>query len=274
MTTHQTSRWGAIALGTALAAGLLSACGDAGATNKPDQEAQQPSGEQANAEETSPPSPFAADSLQATVEEKDGKNVVTNSTSMRVVVNKDRYLPDGYEPSDLVIPDVPFSYGDVEAQEKSHLRKEAADALEQLFEGAKSANIELYAVSGYRSYARQKNIYDRNVSIKGEEEAAKVSAFPGTSEHQTGLAMDVSALSVNNELEQSLGDTEEGRWIADHAQEYGFIVHYLKGKEEQTGYSYEPWHIRYVGKELAEAVHASGLSLEEYLDESNLNSGK
>jgi len=249
MTTHKMSRWGAVAMGTALAAGLLSACGDAGATNKPDQEAQQPSGEQTNAQETSTPSPFAADSLQATLEQKDGKDVVTNSTSMRVVVNKQRYLPDGYEPSDLVIPNVPFSYGDAEAQEKSHLRKEAAEALEQLFEGAKAADIELYAVSGYRSYARQKNIYDRNVSIKG-------------------------ALSVNNDLEQTFGDTEEGRWLADHAQEYGFIVHYLKGKEQQTGYSYEPWHIRYVGKELAEAVHASGLSLEEYLDESNLNSGK
>lgn len=274
MTTHKISRWGAVVLGTALAAGLLSACGDAEATNKPDQEAQQPSGEQADAEETNSPSPFLADSLQATLERKDGKDVVTNSTSMRVVVNKQRYLPDGYEPSDLVIPDVPFAYGDAEAQEKSHMRQEAAGALEKLFEGAKAENIELYAVSGYRSYARQKNIYDRNVSIKGEEEAAKVSALPGTSEHQTGLAIDVSALSVNNELEQSLGDTAEGRWIADHAQEYGFIVHYLKGKEEQTGYSYEPWHIRYVGKELAEAVHASGLSLEEYLDESNLKSGK
>ena len=274
MTTHHTSRWAAIALGTALAAGLLSACGDAEATDKPGQEAQQPSGKPADGEETSEPSPFAAESLQATVEQKDGKDVVTNSNSMRVVVNKQRYLPDGYEPSDLVIPNVPFSYGDVEAQEKSHLRKEAAEALEKLFEGAKASDIELYAVSGYRSYARQKNIYDRNVSIKGEAEAAKVSAFPGTSEHQTGLAIDVSALSANNDLEQRFGDTEEGRWLADHAADYGFIIHYLKGKEQQTGYSYEPWHIRYVGKDLAEAVKASGLSLEEYLDESNLNGGK
>lgn len=271
LNAYKRSRWGALALGAALAAGLLSACGAAGANEKPGQEAQpQPSGQQENGESTKAPSPFAADSIEATIEQKGGKNVVTNPTSIRVVVNKNRYLPDGYEPSDLVVPNVPFSFGDVESQEKSHLRKEAAEALERLFAGAKDADIELYAVSGYRSYARQKNIYDYNVSTRGEEETAKVSAAPGTSEHQTGLAMDVSALSVNNDLEQTFGNTKEGSWLADHAQDYGFIVHYLEGKEEQTGYSYEPWHIRYVGKELAEAVHASGLALEEYLEEANL----
>ncbi|MCQ4087367.1 D-alanyl-D-alanine carboxypeptidase family protein [Saccharibacillus sp. JS10] len=270
MTAQKRWKWGALALGTVLTAGLLSACNGAGASDKPNQQNQQPTDPTGNEEATNTTSPFMEDSLQATIESKDGKDVVTNETSMKVVVNKHRFLPDGYEPPDLVVPDVPFSFGDAQSQEKSHLRKEAAGALEQLFAGAKSANIELYAVSGYRSYARQKNIYDYNVSTKGEEETAKVSAFPGTSEHQTGLAMDVSALSVNNDLEQTFGDTEEGRWLAQHAHEYGFIIHYLKGKEEQTGYSYEPWHIRYVGTDLAQAVYDSGLSLEEYLDESNL----
>ncbi|GGN99673.1 M15 family metallopeptidase [Saccharibacillus kuerlensis] len=272
MGKNTAARWGAFVLGTALAAGLLSACGAAGASKEPDQEAQQSSNGQANAETDNPPSPFAADSLQATIQEKGGKNVVTNPASIRVVVNKERYLPDGYEPSDLVVPNVPFSFeGTIE---KSHLRKEAASALEELFEGAKNANIELYAVSGYRSYVRQQSIYANNVAKRGEEEAAKFSAPPGTSEHQTGLAMDISALSAGNELEQTFGDTEEGRWVAEHAQEYGFIVHYLKGKEEITGYSYEPWHVRYVGKDLAKAVYDSGLALEEYLDENHLKSGQ
>ncbi|OWA35184.1 peptidase M15 [Saccharibacillus sp. O16] len=271
MKKHQATKWSAIALGTALAAGLLSACGAAGATPEPSKSAQQQTNGGQDSE-TKSENPFADSAMQATVEEKDGKNVVTNPTSMQVVVNKQRYLPDGYEPSDLVVPNVPFSFGGV--IEKSHMRKEAADALEQLFAGAKEQGIDLYAVSGYRSYKRQKSIYDNNVATRGEAEAAKVSAAPGTSEHQTGLAMDVSALSVNNELEQSFGDTKEGQWLADHAQEYGFIVHYLKGKEEQTGYSYEPWHIRYVGKDLAKAVHDSGLSLDEYLDESNLSAAK
>ncbi|WP_328802980.1 M15 family metallopeptidase [Saccharibacillus alkalitolerans] len=274
MNIYTASRWGTIVLGTALAAGLLSACSAAGAKNEPDREAQQSvkGGTEDGAGKSQ--SPFAGDSLQSTVEQKDGRNVVTNPTSIHVVVNKNRHLPDGYEPSDLVVPNVPFSFGDPENQEKSRMRKEAAGALEQLFAGAKKDGIELYAVSGYRSYARQKDIYDYNVSTRGEEETAKVSAAPGTSEHQTGLAMDVSSPSVGNALEQSFGDTEEGRWLADRGQEYGFIVHYLKGKEEQTGYSYEPWHIRYVGKELAEAVHASGLSLEEYLEESSLAGGQ
>lgn len=271
MKKHKVTKWSAIVLGTALATGLLSACGAAGASQDPPKQAQQPDKSGSPETGTTTASPFAASSMQATIEEQGGKSVVTNPTSMQVVVNKQRYLPDGYEPSDLVVPDVPFSFGGV--IEKSHMRKEAADALEKLFEGAKEQGIELYAVSGYRSYKRQKSIFANNVAKHGEAEAAKVSAPPGTSEHQTGLAMDVSALSANNELEQSFGDTKEGQWLADHAQEYGFIVHYLKGKEEQTGYSYEPWHIRYVGKELAQAVHDSGLSLDEYLDESNL-SGK
>lgn len=268
MGKYAVSRWGAVTLGAALAAGMLSACGAAGASDEPKQQVQQPSGGETD-KKPNTPGPFAKDSLQSTIEQKKGKSFVTNPDSVRVVVNKERYLPHGYEPDDLVVPDVEFSFGDI--VEKSYMRKEAAEALEALFAGSKEADIELYAVSGYRSYKRQKSIYDNGVATRGEEETAKVSAFPGTSEHQTGLAMDVSALSVNNDLEQTFGDTEEGRWLAEHAHEYGFIVHYLKGKEHITGYLYEPWHIRYVGKELAEAVYASGLSLEEYLDESNLN---
>ncbi|CAM3564073.1 MULTISPECIES: M15 family metallopeptidase [Saccharibacillus] len=271
MRKYAASKWAALVLGTALTAGLLSACGAAGASVEPKPPVQKPGkgGEEGTA---NPPSPFAKDSLQATVEQKDGKAFVTNPDSMHVVVNKKRYLPDGYEPADLVVPNVEFSFGGT--IEKSHMRKEAAGALEKLFAGAKEAGIDLYAVSGYRSYKRQKSIYDNNVAQRGEAETAKFSAQPGTSEHQTGLAMDVSALSVQNELEQAFGETEEGRWVAEHAQDYGFIVHYLEGKEDITGYSYEPWHVRYVGQELAEAVHASGLTLEEYLDEANLNAQK
>ena len=271
MSKRKAAKWGSVVLSAALAAGILSACGAAGASDEKNQEVIAPAGGEKGGETAAAPSPFAADSIQATVEQKDGKNVVTNPDSIHVVANKQRYLPEGYAPSDLVVPKVEFSFGGTE--EKSHLRKEAASALEQLFAAAEEEDIKLYAVSGYRSYTRQKAIYANNVATRGEAETAKVSAAPGTSEHQTGLAMDVSALSVNNLLEQSFGETEEGRWLADHAQEYGFIVHYLKGKEAVTGYTYEPWHIRYVGKELAAAVHASGLSLEEYLDESNLKGG-
>ncbi|MBP1938542.1 D-alanyl-D-alanine carboxypeptidase family protein [Paenibacillus sediminis] len=206
--------------------------------------------------------------LQVTVKEVDGQAVVTNAEAMTVVVNKQRSLPEGYEPNDLVEPNVPFSFDG--PHEKRHLRKEAAQALEDLFAGAKKDGIELRAVSGYRSYKRQVAIYNNNVATKGEEYAAQVSAKPGTSEHQTGLAIDVSSPSVGNAIEEIFGESKEGKWLAEHAPEYGFIIRYPKGKEDSTGYVYEPWHIRYVGKDLAPDIAKSGLTLEQYFDEANI----
>ncbi|OBA05265.1 peptidase M15 [Paenibacillus polymyxa] len=206
--------------------------------------------------------------LQATVKEEDGTAVVTNATSDTVVVNKKRSLPVGYVPDDLVEPQVPFSFEG--PHEKRHLRKEAAEALEKLFDGAKKDGIELRAVSGYRSYKRQVSIFNNNVKTKGQEYASKVSAVPGTSEHQTGLSIDVSSPSVGNELEQSFGASKEGKWLEEHAPEYGFVIRYMKGKEDVTGYVYEPWHIRYVGVDIAEDVAKQELTLEEYFDENNI----
>jgi D-alanyl-D-alanine carboxypeptidase len=206
--------------------------------------------------------------LQATVKEEDGTAIVTNATSDTVVVNKKRSLPVGYVPDDLVEPQVPFSFEG--PHEKRHLRKEAAEALEKLFDGAEKDGIELRAVSGYRSYKRQVSIFNNNVKTKGQEYASKVSAVPGTSEHQTGLSIDVSSPSVGNVLEQSFGASKEGEWLEKHAPEYGFIIRYMKGKEDVTGYVYEPWHIRYVGIDIAEDVAKQGMTLEEYFDENNI----
>ncbi|WP_068504198.1 M15 family metallopeptidase [Paenibacillus kribbensis] len=206
--------------------------------------------------------------LQATVKEEGGTAIVTNATSDTVVVNKQRSLPEGYAPDDLVEPQVPFSFDG--PHEKRHMRKEAAEALEKLFDGAKKDGIELRAVSGYRSYKRQVSIFNNNVKTKGEAYASQVSAVPGTSEHQTGLAIDVSSPSVGNVLEQSFGASKEGEWLEKHAPEYGFIIRYTKGKQDITGYVYEPWHIRYVGKDIAEDVAKQGLTLEEYFDDKNI----
>ncbi|MGO4530070.1 D-alanyl-D-alanine carboxypeptidase family protein [Paenibacillus sp. 2TAF8] len=203
--------------------------------------------------------------LQTTV---DSQSVVTNAQAMTVIVNKQRSLPEGYEPSDLVEPDVPFSFEG--PHEKRHMRKEAAEALEKLFAGAKADGIELRAVSGYRSYKRQVSIYNNNVKTKGEEYASRVSAVPGRSEHQTGLAIDVSSPSVGNVLEEVFGSSKEGKWLDEHAAEYGFIIRYPKGEESKTGYVYEPWHIRYVGADIAPDVVKSGLTLEDYFDEANI----
>lgn len=191
--------------------------------------------------------------------------VVTNASSIAVVVNKQRSLEPNYAPDDLVIPDVEFF---IEGNDqKKYLRKPAAEALEQLFAAAKEEGIHLVAVSGYRSYERQKSIFEYNVQTQGEEHARRFSAVPGTSEHQTGLAMDISSREFGNRLEQEFGDTEAGKWVAENCHKFGFIIRYPNGKEDITGYAYEPWHLRYVGVPLAESIAASGLTMEEYFNE-------
>jgi len=200
----------------------------------------------------------------AEVEKETGLHVVDNPESLQVYVNKQRKLPDGYEPPDLVVPDVRHRYepGHME----THMRKEAAAALENLFIAAKEAGNDLMTISGYRSFDRQTVIYNNQVQANGKEYADKYSAYPGTSEHQTGLTMDVRYAddSKESKLDESFGDTETGKWLADHAHEYGFIIRYPKGKEAITGYSYEPWHIRYVGTEIANEIYTNQSTLEEY----------
>ncbi|MFC5469545.1 D-alanyl-D-alanine carboxypeptidase family protein [Cohnella suwonensis] len=239
-----------------------------------DQPTDEPSEPAKPAETSKPPSSdgfdfgkvISAEDLPASTIEKQGDlGVVTNATSLFVLANKKRNLPSDYVPPDLVVPDVPFSFsGD---SPKKKMRKAAADALESLFQAAKDDDIELKAVSGYRSYATQKALFAANAKKKGEEVANKTSARPGQSEHQTGLAMDISSASVGYALEETFADTKEGKWLASHAANHGFIIRFLKGKEKITGYSYEPWHVRYVGQEVAKAVVKQKVTLEEYLDE-------
>ncbi|MFD1884611.1 M15 family metallopeptidase [Paenibacillus wenxiniae] len=209
-------------------------------------------------------------SLQSTISEKGGKMVVNNPESITVIVNKKRSLPDGYIPPDLVVPNVAFSYSGV--LEKSHMRKEAAAALEQLFAASKKDGLDLRAVSGYRSYKRQVSIYKNNVATKGQAYTDRVSARPGTSEHQTGLAIDVSGPGIGYGLEQSFGATKEGKWLKQHAPEYGFVIRYTENGESSTGYTWEPWHIRYIGKAIAQDVTSKGMTLEQYFDEKNMKS--
>jgi len=193
-----------------------------------------------------------------------GLKIVTNPSDISALVNKDRNLSSSYAPSDLVVPNVPFLVA--EYMEKKNVRKEAALALEKLFAGAAANGYSLLAVSGYRSYATQTYLFNQNVLKYGSEEAAnKVSARPGQSEHQTGLAMDISCMSQGGYLTEAFGETPEGKWLAENAHNYGFIIRFPLGKESITGYNYEPWHIRYVGVDHAKAVKTAGLTLEEYL---------
>ncbi len=155
------------------------------------------------------------------------------------VVNKTYPLPSDYAPGGLTA--------------------ETNAAFKKLVDGAAADGLNIYVVSGYRSYTKQQGTYTYWCNVYGNKEADRISARPGFSEHQLGMAIDV------NSLEESFADTAEGKWLKEHCWEYGFIIRYPKEKEHLTGYAYEPWHIRYLGKDLAKKVTDSGLCLEEYL---------
>ncbi|AIQ14895.1 M15 family metallopeptidase [Paenibacillus durus] len=186
----------------------------------------------------------------------------TEPDSIGVMVNKQYGLPDNYKPADLVYPNVPFIFK--EKIEKRMMRKEAAHALEEMFAGAKRDGVYLAGVSAYRSEKTQQGLFNGYAERDGEEKASIYSAVPGHSEHQTGLAIDLSGTDGKCAAESCFAGTKEANWLAQHAPEYGYIIRYPKGKEAFTGYMYEPWHVRYVGKEAARAIAEQGISLEEY----------
>lgn len=157
-----------------------------------------------------------------------------------LIVNKTYSLPKDYDPGSL--------------------SDSAKSAFDEMQNTAKNDNIKLWIASGYRSYLFQTNLYNNYVLKDGKTKADTYSARPGHSEHQTGLAMDL------NIIDSSFEGTPEAIWIEKNCYKYGFIIRYPKGKEEITGYKYEPWHIRYLGKKLAEEVYNSGKTLEEYLN--------
>ena len=181
-------------------------------------------------------------------------------SSILLLVNKDNKLDKDYKPDDLTVPNVNFSPNSIE--EEHFLRKEASTALEELFNAAKKENIYLYALSGYRSFSTQKAIYERTIKQQGRKHADEYVAKPGYSEHQTGLAMDVTTKDSYVVFE----NTPEARWLSKNAYKYGFIIRYPLGKESITGYSYESWHIRYVGKKASKEIFTKDLVLEQYLE--------
>lgn len=145
------------------------------------------------------------------------------------------------------------------------MRPDAAAALEEMFQAAKEEGVSLASVSGYRSYSKQSTIYARKRKTTGStQKADALVALPGTSEHQLGMAMDV-AQKGSSQLNAGFGKTKGGQWIRENAHRFGFIIRYQLGYEEITGYSHEPWHVRYVGKEHAKAIHEAGVPMEIYL---------
>lgn len=158
-----------------------------------------------------------------------------------LIANKTYALPSSYAPGSLL--------------------NTFMDAFYNMQSAATNEGISLSIISGYRSYTTQQNLYQNYVNRDGKALADTYSARAGHSEHQTGLAADI------NSLDQGFINTFEGKWLNDNCYKYGFIIRYPKGKENITGYMYEPWHIRYVGIEMATSLYNNGnwISLEEYL---------
>lgn len=174
---------------------------------------------------------------------------LSDASSLLALINPATKLsPEDYTPSKLV---------NVAGTGKT-LRPEAAEAVEQLIADARAAGHSIKLLSAYRSYSRQAVLFNQYQSKYGTAYAERISARPGTSEHQLGLAADLGYMNSRAELKAEFGQTPAGLWIAEHAVDYGMIIRYPEGKEEITGYKYEPWHVRYIGVEHAKAMAASG----------------
>lgn len=174
-----------------------------------------------------------------------------------VLVNKENPVSSEYKSENMVKCNIQFLESSTD--EEKYLQEDAAKSIEELFAKAKEEGIEFIGTSAYRSYETQKGIFKKNVNTRGIKEANKYAAKPGKSEHQTGLAIDVT--NTERWFDKS---TKEAMWLADNAHEFGFILRFLEGKEHITGYNFEPWHIRYVGKEVAKEIYDKGITLEEY----------
>lgn len=186
-------------------------------------------------------------------------NVSSNSSKYLMLVNKKNPLGLDYEPDNLVKPNVKFLRDT--SDESRYMDETAAKALEELFQVAKSENINLIGSSAYRSYKSQVRVLKDEISSKGVDYANKYVAKPGKSEHQSGLSIDVT-----NEARCFDKTSPEAQWLANNAYRFGFILRYPEGKEDITGYNYEPWHIRYVGKYAAKEIYEKNITLEEYLN--------
>lgn len=170
---------------------------------------------------------------------------------LAVVTKAHPIQPLDYVPEDLVTwPGTDFE-----------LRAEVADQLALMFTAAEDDGQAYRVVSGYRSYDTQAGTYEYWARQSGSASADAVSALPGHSEHQTGLAVDLDNTSGECYFKACFGETAAGRWVAEHAHEFGFVISYPEGAQEVTGYAYEPWHIRYVGPQVAEDMDRRGYLL-------------
>ena len=190
-------------------------------------------------------------------------NIKNNSLMM--LVNRNNTLSSDYVPEELVLSEIDF----VSYIETRYLAKSTAEAAKAMFEAAKEDGITLLGASLYWSYEVQESLYNSRVVNEGQEEADRYTAKPGQSEHQTGLALDILSEDYQD-MDDNFDSTEAYAWLKENCYKYGFILRYQKGKEDITGYNYEPWHFRYIGDvDIAKDIMERGICFEEFIDEVN-----
>lgn len=179
-----------------------------------------------------------------------------------ILVNAEHPLDEKYEPESLT-----------NVNESCQVDGRIAADLQQMLDDGAAQGLSMYVTSGYRSYNRQVNVFNESMQermnqgmtpLEAYQETSIQVAIPGTSEHATGLAVDIISTKYD-ELDERQGDTEEQKWLMEHCQDYGFILRYPSEKSDITGIIYEPWHYRYVGKDAAKEIMEQGITLEEYL---------
>lgn len=218
-------------------------------------------GHQSNAKSSAMTSP-SRQSKQLAAFDKQLRSI-DDPASLWVIVNKLRPLnPAAYAPAIRTPAMLLRLNADAPEMRVSVI---AIPDLERLNAASKSAGLTMKIASGYRSFGSQASVYDAEVRANGQAQADRQSARPGHSEHQTGLAIDLGPASGECLIAECFGELAEGKWLATNAHTYGFIIRYPPGKESVTGYLYEPWHLRYVGSELAAELHRLGSpTLEEF----------
>lgn len=181
----------------------------------------------------------------------------------KILINKENLLPSDYVPETLIDVHEPMG-SKIDPTYINRIDKEVYLHFKEMQQAALKEGYEIFIDSSFRSYEYQERVFNKTALEKGFDYATKYVAPPGGSEHQTGLAFDIIFRRNGEMIEEQLETDSEIIWLFNNAHKYGFILRYPKGKEEITGFNFEPWHFRYVTKELAEKLHTNGETLEEY----------